>query len=88
MKFQQASRLQGVRYDVRGRNMVAAQEMEARGEKIMHLNIGNLKLFGFDTPPSVRRSVIAHMEQRRATPTLRACTARGRRSLTITKPRA
>lgn len=63
MKFQQASRLQGVRYDVRGRNMVAAQEMEARGEKIMHLNIGNLKLFGFDTPPSVRRSVIAHMEQ-------------------------
>lgn len=63
MKFQQASRLQGVRYDVRGRNMVAAQEMEARGEKIMHLNIGNLKPFGFDTPASVRRSVIAHMEQ-------------------------
>lgn len=63
MKFQQASRLQGVRYDVRGRNMVTAQEMEARGEKIMHLNIGNLKLFSFDTPPSVRRSVIAHMEQ-------------------------
>nr|WP_076388919.1 pyridoxal phosphate-dependent aminotransferase [Vaginimicrobium propionicum] len=63
MKYQQAYRLQGVHYDVRGRNMVAAQQMEAQGQRILHLNIGNLKTFGFDTPESVVRSVIAHIHE-------------------------
>ena len=41
-KYQQATRLQGVHYDVRGRNMVEAQRMVAEGQRVLHLNIGNL----------------------------------------------
>lgn len=43
--------------------MVLAQQMEAEGQRILHLNIGNLKPFGFDTPESVVRSVIAHLPE-------------------------
>lgn len=61
-KYQQANRLQGVHYDVRGRNMVEAQRMEAEGQRILQLNIGNLAPFGFSAPESMVRSVIAHMK--------------------------
>lgn len=61
--FHQATRLQGVRYDVRGKNMVEAQAMEARGEHILKLNIGNLAPFGFATPDSVVRSVATHLPE-------------------------
>lgn len=60
-RYQQANRLRGVRYDVRGANMVEAQRMEERGERILKLNIGNLAPFGFQTPESVVRSVITHL---------------------------
>lgn len=62
-KYQQATRLQGVRYDVRGRNMVEAQRMEAEGQRVLHLNIGNLAPFGFSAPESMVRSVIAHLQE-------------------------
>ena len=62
-KFQQASRLQHVRYDVRGKNMLEAQRMEAAGQRILKLNIGNLKPFGFNAPDSVVRSMIAHLPE-------------------------
>lgn len=62
-RYEQASRLRGVRYDVRGPNMVEAQRMEERGERIIKLNIGNLSPFGFATPESVVRSVIAHLPE-------------------------
>ncbi len=62
-KYQQATRLQGVHYDVRGRNMVEAQRMEAEGQRILHLNIGNLAPFGFSAPESMVRSVVAHMNE-------------------------
>ncbi len=61
-KYQQANRLQGVHYDVRGRNMVEAQRMEAEGQRILQLNIGNLAPFGFSAPETMVRSVIAHMK--------------------------
>ncbi|MFT8395860.1 MAG: pyridoxal phosphate-dependent aminotransferase [Propionibacterium sp.] len=60
-QYSQASRLQGVRYDVRGKNMVEAQRMEAEGQQILKLNIGNLAPFGFETPDSVVRSMVAHL---------------------------
>ncbi|MFB9620505.1 pyridoxal phosphate-dependent aminotransferase [Brooklawnia cerclae] len=62
-RFSQASRLQGVHYDVRGRNMVEAQRMEAAGERILHLNIGNLAPFGFSAPETMVRSVVAHLAE-------------------------
>lgn len=62
-KYHQASRLKGVHYDVRGRNMVEAQQMEARGERVLHLNIGNVAEFGFSAPDSMLRSIIAHLPE-------------------------
>ena len=62
-KYQQATRLQGVHYDVRGRNMVEAQRMVAEGQRVLHLNIGNLAPFGFSAPESMVRSVVAHMDE-------------------------
>lgn len=61
MNYQQSKRLQGVRYDVRGRNMVEAERMEAAGHRVIKLNIGNLAPFGFRTPESMVQSVIAHL---------------------------
>ncbi|SER51158.1 alanine-synthesizing transaminase [Propionibacterium cyclohexanicum] len=61
--YSQASRLQGVHYDVRGKNMVEAQRMESAGQQILKLNIGNLAPFGFETPESVVRSMIAHLRE-------------------------
>jgi alanine-synthesizing transaminase len=52
-----------VRYDVRGKNMVEAQRMEAAGQRILKLNIGNLAPFGFETPDSVVRSMVAHLPE-------------------------
>jgi alanine-synthesizing transaminase len=62
-RYEQARRLRGVRYDVRGANMVEAQRMEALGEKILKLNIGNLAPFGFETPEAIVRSVVAHLPE-------------------------
>ena len=62
-RFRQAARLQGVHYDVRGKNMVAAQQMEEQGDTILKLNIGNLAPFGFTTPQSVLDSMIGHLPE-------------------------
>lgn len=62
-KYQQATRLQGVHYDVRGRNMVEAQRMTAEGQRVLHLNIGNLANFGFAPPETMVRSVVAHLPE-------------------------
>jgi alanine-synthesizing transaminase len=62
-RYEQATRLRGVHYDVRGANMVEAQRMEALGEKILKLNIGNLAPFGFETPESIVRSMVAHLPE-------------------------
>ncbi len=63
MKFHQASRLQGVRYDVRGPNMVEAQRMEQAGEHILKLNIGNLAPFGFKTPETMVKAMVSHLAE-------------------------
>jgi len=62
-RYDQAKRLRGVRYDVRGANMVEAQRMEALGERVLKLNIGNLAPFGFRTPETIVRSVVAHLPE-------------------------
>ncbi|MCL2315647.1 MAG: pyridoxal phosphate-dependent aminotransferase [Actinomycetia bacterium] len=62
-RYEQAKRLTGVRYDVRGANMVEAQRLEALGERILKLNIGNVAAFGFKTPETIVRSVVAHLPE-------------------------
>ena len=63
VKYEQASRLKGVHYDVRGTNMVEAQRLEAQGAHVIKLNVGNVAAFGFRTPESMVRSVVTHMPE-------------------------
>ncbi|MDO5444820.1 MAG: pyridoxal phosphate-dependent aminotransferase [Eubacteriales bacterium] len=48
-----AQRLQNVRYEVRGKLAEEADKLEAEGEKILKLNIGNPASFGFSAPNEV-----------------------------------
>ena len=60
-RYEQAERLQGVRYDVRGPNMVEAQKMEARGERILKLHIGNTGPFGLRAPESMVKAMVSNL---------------------------
>jgi alanine-synthesizing transaminase len=55
----QASRLQDVRYDIRGPVMRRARQLEAEGHQILKLNIGNPAPFGLFAPDEVTREVTA-----------------------------
>jgi alanine-synthesizing transaminase len=61
MEFTQSEKLAGVCYDVRGPILDEATRMEAAGERILKLNIGNPAPFGFSTPPEVLESVSANL---------------------------
>jgi alanine-synthesizing transaminase len=61
MEFTQSEKLAGVCYDVRGPILDEATRMEAAGERILKLNIGNPAPFGFSTPPEVLASVTANL---------------------------
>ena len=49
-KIRKSTKLDGVLYDVRGPVVDEATAMKARGEEIIHLNIGNPAPFGFSAP--------------------------------------
>lgn len=55
--FSKSHKLDNVCYDIRGPVMDAANEMEADGEKIIKLNIGNPAPFGFKAPESVMNAM-------------------------------
>jgi alanine-synthesizing transaminase len=55
---QQASRLQDVRYDIRGPVLRRSQQLEADGHEILKLNIGNPAPFGLYAPDDVMREVV------------------------------
>lgn len=57
MEFSQSDKLAGVCYDVRGPILDAATAMEAAGERILKLNIGNPAPFGFSAPPEILAAV-------------------------------
>jgi alanine-synthesizing transaminase len=61
MEFTQSDKLAGVCYDVRGPILDEATRMEAAGERILKLNIGNPAPFGFSTPPEVLSSVMDNL---------------------------
>jgi alanine-synthesizing transaminase len=58
----QASRLADVRYDIRGPVLRRARELEAAGQEIIKLNIGNPAPFGLFTPDAVLSQVKASIE--------------------------
>ena len=51
--FSKSSKLDNVCYDIRGPVLDQADLMEAQGQKILKLNIGNPATFGFDAPDDV-----------------------------------
>jgi alanine-synthesizing transaminase len=52
-EFKKSSKLENVLYDVRGPVVDEAARMEAEGQRILKLNIGNPAPFGFRTPDEV-----------------------------------
>lgn len=51
--FKKSHKLDNVCYDIRGPVMEEASRMEAQGEKILKLNIGNPAYFGFKAPQNI-----------------------------------
>lgn len=59
--FEKSSKLDNVCYDIRGPVMDEAQRMEAAGERILKLNIGNPASFGFEAPVSLINRMNANL---------------------------
>ncbi len=58
---QKSIKLSNVCYDIRGPIMDAARQMEEEGQKIIKLNIGNLAVFGFDSPEEIQQDMIRNL---------------------------
>ena len=56
-----SAKLANVCYDIRGPIMDAARQMEDEGHKIIKLNIGNLAVFGFDSPEEIQQDMIRNL---------------------------
>ncbi|NLY74853.1 MAG: pyridoxal phosphate-dependent aminotransferase [Firmicutes bacterium] len=61
--FKKSSKLDNVCYDIRGPVMDEAQRMEAAGERILKLNIGNPAPFGFEAPAELVGRISANLAQ-------------------------
>ncbi len=59
--IQKSDKLASVCYDIRGPIMDAARQMEEEGQKIIKLNIGNLAVFGFDSPEEIQQDMIRNL---------------------------
>lgn len=63
MEFKQSKKLANVLYDIRGPILEEAQRMEARGHRILKLNIGNPAPFGFEAPETIMMDIIEHLPE-------------------------
>ena len=63
MNVEKSSKLNQVRYDVRGRVAVEAEKLAQLGVEILRLNIGNPAHFGFSAPEHIRKSLIEKLPQ-------------------------
>lgn len=59
--FEKSKKLDNVCYDIRGPVMDEAMRMEARGAKVLKLNIGNPAPFGFSAPDEVILDLIYNL---------------------------
>ena len=59
----QSSKLESVRYDVRGPILEEAHRLEAEGHKVMKLNIGNPAPFGFEAPEAILADMIHNLPE-------------------------
>jgi alanine-synthesizing transaminase len=61
MDLRQSDKLTGVAYDVRGPLLDEADRMEAAGDRILKLNIGNPAPFGFEAPAEILQAVTRNL---------------------------
>jgi alanine-synthesizing transaminase len=59
--IQKSDKLANVCYDIRGPIMERAKQMEEEGHSIIKLNIGNLAVFGFESPEEIRQDMIRNL---------------------------
>lgn len=57
MSWEKSQRLNDIRYDIRGPIYMKALEMEALGQAIIPLNIGNPAAFGLEVPPILQEAL-------------------------------
>ncbi len=62
-RIQPSSRLQDVRYEIRGPLARRAAELEKAGYEIIKLNIGNPGAFGFRAPETMRLAMIENLRE-------------------------
>ncbi len=60
------ARLASVRYEIRGALTRRARAMEAAGQHIIKLDIGNPGRFGYATPPHLRKAIAEHLGESEA----------------------
>ena len=60
--LQKSHKLDNVCYDIRGPIMQKAQAMEAEGQRIIKLNIGNVASFDFEVPEEMELDLIANLK--------------------------
>ncbi len=60
-EFEKASRLENLKYDIRGPIYQKSLELESQGYKIINLNIGNPAPFGFDAPDEIVHDIIMNI---------------------------
>ncbi|MBD8043830.1 pyridoxal phosphate-dependent aminotransferase [Arthrobacter sp. Sa2BUA2] len=59
--MQNSSRLQNIRYDLRGPVQHVAKQMEAAGQRILKMNLGDPAPFGLEAPESIVVDMIHHL---------------------------
>ena len=58
-----ASRVEQVRYEIRGALARRAHELEQAGHDVLHLNVGNPGRFGLHAPETMRQAVIRNLAE-------------------------
>jgi alanine-synthesizing transaminase len=61
MQVTQSAKLANVCYEIRGPVLRQAKQMEAEGQRILKLNIGNPAPFGFEAPEEILKDVILNL---------------------------
>jgi alanine-synthesizing transaminase len=61
MQVSQSDKLAGVLYDIRGPVLKRAMELEAEGQPILKLHIGNPAPFGFEAPHEILQDVVRNL---------------------------
>jgi alanine-synthesizing transaminase len=61
MQVSQSDKLAGVLYDIRGPVLKRAMELEAEGQHILKLHIGNPAPFGFDAPDAILQDMVRNL---------------------------